>query len=69
MAEDKNNHIRPQEGARNQEHMKTLNIGLPRDSMSYEPIKKLVFPCINHPQILMVCMYIGRKLVFQTKIL
>ena len=42
-----------------------------RDSrrMSYEPIKKWVCPYIYPPQILMVCMYIGRKLALQTKIL
>ena len=37
--------------------------------MSYEPIKKWVLPCINQPQILMVCMYTGTKLGIQTKIL
>ena len=41
-----------------------------RDSrrMSYEPIKKWVCPYIYPPQILMICMYIDRKLALQTKI-
>ena len=40
-----------------------------RDSrrMSYEPIKKWVFPCINHPQILMVCMYTGTNWEYRSK--
>ena len=50
---------------------KTFVLVFSRDSrwMSYEPIKKWVCPYIYPPQILMVCMYIGRKLALQTKIL